>query len=129
MNGRYVLDSNIVIALFDQVPAVLDQIAAAEQTIVPIAVMGELFYGAFHSRRSRSNIERIDALIQSHTVVPLDAITARHYGEIKNQLRRSGTPIPHNDIWIAAVAKQFDATLATRDAHFKSVKNLAVVRW
>ncbi|MEX2091128.1 MAG: type II toxin-antitoxin system VapC family toxin [Pirellulales bacterium] len=123
------LDSNVVIALFDQEVAVLEQIAAAQDTIVPIPVIGELYYGAYRSRRSRPNVDRIDALVQSHTIVVVDIETARHCGVIKNQLRRKGTPIPNNDIWIAAVAQQYGATLATRDAHFDAVENLAVVRW
>jgi tRNA(fMet)-specific endonuclease VapC len=108
---------------------VLEQIAAAEETIVPIPVIGELYYGAQRSRRSHPNVERIDALARSHTIVELDMDTARHYGVIKTQLRRKGTPIPNNDIWIAAVAQQYGATLATRDSHFEAVENLAVVRW
>lgn len=129
MNGRYVLDSNIVIALFDQEVAVLEQMAAASETIVPIPVFGELYHGAFRSRRSRANVARIDALMQSHTVVALDVDTARLYGAIKNQLRRNGTPIPDNDIWIAALAQQHGAVIVTRDSHFDAVENLAVVRW
>ena len=129
MNGRYVLDSNVVIALFDQESAVLEKIAAAEETIVPIPVIGELYYGAQRSRRARPNMERIDSLAQSHTIVPVDMDTARHYGMIKNQLRIKGTPIPNNDLWIAAVALQYGATVATRDSHFAAVESLAVAHW
>ena len=67
--------------------------------------------------------------MQSHTVVALDVDTARLYGAIKNQLRRNGTPIPDNDIWIAALAQQHGAVIVTRDSHFDAVENLAVVRW
>ncbi len=129
MNGRYVLDTNVVIAFFDREPFVLQRIGAAEETLVPIPVMGELFYGAYHSRRSEFNTSRIEQLAHSHTVIPVDMETAVHYGMIKSALRRRGTPIPDNDIWIAALAKQHDATVATRDAHFDAIEKLAVERW
>lgn len=50
--------------------------------------------------------------------------TARQYGELFAKLRRQGTPIPTNDIWIAALALQYDLTLDTRDEHFKRVPDL-----
>ena len=129
MNGRFVLDTNIVIALIDEDPIVLARIEAVDETLIPIIVMGELFYGACYSRRSTENVAKVEALTQSHTIVDLDVETARQYGIIKSVLRRNGTPIPNNDIWIAALARQYDATLATRDQHFGSVENLNVSSW
>jgi len=129
MNGRYVLDTNIVIALIDEEPSVLARIAVADETLIPIVVLGELFYGANYSRRSAANVAKVEALAQSHTIVDLDLETARQYGIIKSELRRKGTPIPNNDIWIAALTQQYDAAIATRDQHFDAVEHLEVVRW
>ena len=129
MNGRYVLDTNIVVALFDEEQVVLERIAAADETIVPIPVIGELFHGALNSRRTRANVQRIEALAQAHTIVAQDMETAKHYGAIKTALRRKGTPIPDNDIWIAALARQHGATVASRDQHFNAVDGLLVERW
>lgn len=53
-----------------------------------------------------------------------DAETARQYGEVKNRLRLKGRPLPENDIWIAALALQYDLILVTRDGHFQEVENL-----
>jgi tRNA(fMet)-specific endonuclease VapC len=58
-------------------------------------------------------VERIESLAQSHIIAEVDIETKRRYGAIKNQLRRKGTPIPNNDIWIAALAQQYGATIAT----------------
>jgi tRNA(fMet)-specific endonuclease VapC len=129
MNGRYVLDTNIVIALIDEEPSVLARIAVADETLIPIVVLGELFYGANYSRRSAANVAKVEALAQSHTIVDLDLETARQYGIIKSELRRKGTPIPNNDIWIAALTQQYEAAIATRDQHFDAVEHLEVVRW
>ncbi|MEA5574914.1 PIN domain-containing protein [Anabaena sp. UHCC 0451] len=55
--------------------------------------------------------------------------TSRKYGEIKNQLRLKGRPLPENDIWIAAISLQYNLILVTRDAHFQEVENLQTVSW
>lgn len=63
----------------------------------------------------------------SANVLGCDLDTARHYGIIKQRLRRKGRPLPDNDIWIAAVARQHQLALATRDAHFGEIDELPLV--
>ncbi len=55
--------------------------------------------------------------------------TALNYGQIKNELRSKGKPIPENDVWIAALAIQHGLTLLSRDPHFQNVSNLVVEAW
>jgi len=62
-------------------------------------------------------------------VLACDTETAREYGQIKNSLRAKGKPIPENDIWIAAIAIQYDLTLVTRDGHFTEIEGLATETW
>jgi tRNA(fMet)-specific endonuclease VapC len=62
-------------------------------------------------------------------VVHPDDATAEIYANLAAELERKGTPIPENDIWIAAVSLELDMPLATRDAHFERVAGLAVLRW
>lgn len=76
-----------------------------------------------------ANIRRVDELVSNSTVLGSDANTAKWYGEIKNQLRLKGRPLPENDIWIAALALQYSLTLVTRDAHFHEVDNLQTTVW
>jgi tRNA(fMet)-specific endonuclease VapC len=59
----------------------------------------------------------------------VDGNTARHYGEIKTELRRKGRPIPENDLWIAALGRQMSATIATRDQHFLEITGLKAEVW
>jgi tRNA(fMet)-specific endonuclease VapC len=75
------------------------------------------------------NLHKIDILVQQSLVFPCDLETAQWYGIIKNQLRRKGSPIPDNDIWIAAIALQYDLILVTRDSHFNEVESLQTERW
>src|SRR6266581_7175859 len=118
MNGSYLLDTNIVIALFAKDSDVLRQLSAASQIFIPSIVLGELYYGANKSAHSKSNITHIDNFALKSSVLVCDTDTARHYGHIKDHLREKGNPIPENDIWIAAIAKQYHLTLASRDQHF-----------
>jgi len=57
------------------------------------------------------------------------AETANLYGQIRSALARAGTPIPENDIWIAALAKEFQLPLAARDSHFDLIAGLQVLKW
>ena len=62
-------------------------------------------------------------------VLGCDAHTARHYGQIKDDLRRKGQPIPENDIWIAAIALRHGLTLVTRDVHLSKIDALPLAAW
>ena len=128
MSGKYLLDTNIVIALFADEAAVKDELAKAEEVFVP-SVVGELFYGAHKSARAKENLARIDDFASSSLVLGCDKETARVYGKIKNALRIKGRPLPENDIWIAAVAIQQGLILVSRDTHFGEMEDLKVVAW
>ena len=129
MTGKFLLDTNIVIALFARDDNVLQQLKQAEEVFLPSIVLGELYYGARKSGRVEINVQRVDELAASSAVLPCDAETAIRYGDIKNRLRLKGKPLPENDIWIAALAMQHDFVLASRDAHFDEVDNLKVEAW
>jgi tRNA(fMet)-specific endonuclease VapC len=129
MNGKYLLDTNIIIALFANDDSVKKNLAIAEEIFIPNIVIGELFYGAWKSSRSKENIARIDALASQSAILGCDAETARIYGEIKYNLSVKGHPIPENDIWIAAIAVQHELVLISRDAHFAAVDNLSIEAW
>jgi tRNA(fMet)-specific endonuclease VapC len=129
MNGKYLLDTNIVIAIFAGDADVLERLVQPSEIFLPTMVLGELYYGARKSTRIEANIGRIDELAGSSALLWCDLDTARHYGQIKNDLRAKGRPIPENDIWIAAVAQQHELTLVSRDTHFNEVDGLALEVW
>jgi len=129
MTGRYLLDTNIIIALFADEEIVKDNLAQASEVFIPSIVIGELYYGARKSRRVEKNLARVDELVAGSTVLMCDAETARQYGEVKNKLRLKGRPLPENDVWITALTLQHALILVTRDAHFQEVENLQTVAW
>lgn len=96
---------------------------------MPSIALGELYYGAQKSAKAEENIRRISEFGTAAAVLGCDAETAARYGEIKAALRARGTPIPENDIWIAAIALQHELEVVTRDAHFDLIESLVVKSW
>jgi tRNA(fMet)-specific endonuclease VapC len=129
MNGKYLLDTSIIIALFLDDQTVKRALNKAAEVFVPVIAIGELYYGALRSGRVVENLQKIDQMITSVAILDCDHETARICGFIKNKLRERGRPIPENDIWIAAIAAQKGLTLATRDTHFAEIPDLNFVFW
>lgn len=129
MNGRYLLDTNIVIALFAQEATIVDHLKEATEVFIPMIVMGELYFGAYKSSRVKENLKRLDEFAANNVVLSGDTETARRYGKVKGDLQQKGQPIPENDLWIAAIALQYDLTLVTRDGHFDVVDKLRTKVW
>ncbi len=129
MNGKYALDTNMVIALLDEEPAATNQAAKATNLYIPAIVMGELFFGAYGSARVKENLARAKAYSLQTEILEVSEETADYYGRIKADLKRLGRPIPENDLWIAALSMQHRLTLASRDQHFAQVSGLAWEQW
>ena len=129
MNGRYLLDTNVILALFAGEPSVQECLEAAAEVFVPSVSIGELCFGARKSGRPAENLARVDEFAVDNVVLSCDIQTARHYGELKAALRAQGRPIPENDIWIAAVALQHNLVLVTSDAHFSGIESLRAESW
>lgn len=127
MAGSLLLDTSVVVDLFANDPAAQSAVAAAGEVFVPSIVLGELFFGAEKSPRRAATLAQLEAFAAATAVLVCDTETARYYGTIKNALRAKGRPLPENDIWIAAVARQHGLTLATRDAHFHEIDKLVLL--
>jgi len=94
---------------------------------IPAIAVGELYYGAYRSSNIKKHLEQVNQFLYNCKVLPVDAATADLYGSIKAALKDKGKPIPENDIWIAAIATQFELPLFTTDKHFKEIDNLILV--
>lgn len=128
-NGRYLLDTNIIIGMFAEDRAIQAKVQNTEKLFLASPVVGELYYGARKSNRPIENLTRVNRLTQRFPLFSSGLETARWYGIIKDQLRRKGRLIPDNDLWIAAIARQRGLILVTRDAHFDEVESLQTERW
>lgn len=129
MNGRFLLDTNIIIAFLGCEATVLAQLQQAEHFAVSCITVGELYYGAHNSGKVQFNLDRLDELLRDIDVLGCDAETSRIYARCKIQLKRKGRPINENDIWIAATAIQHDLSLVSRDNDFAAVEELAWLKW
>lgn len=129
MSGKYLLDTNIIVALFAKDNKVQIRIDQANVVLIPSIVIGELYYGARKSTRIEENLQKITELMAVSAILDCDSETAYHYGIIKNGLKLKGKPIPENDIWIAATALQYDLVVVSRDAHFHEVAGLSTESW
>jgi tRNA(fMet)-specific endonuclease VapC len=130
-NGKYLLDTNVLIALLED--EIVIQVQSGSQNVttvsLPAPAIGELYYGARKSGNSIENLAKVNRLTEQFPLLFCDLETAQWYGIIKNQLQRKGRPIPNNDIWIAAIAMQHNLILVTRDAHFAEVESLQIEHW
>lgn len=97
--------------------AKIDQV---EDVYLPLPVLGELFYGSHKAKQKEKVLMQVQEFSNGCILILPDETTAELYGRIKLELATAGKTIPENDVWIAAVARQHDLPLATRDRHFPS---------
>ncbi|MCM3905539.1 MAG: type II toxin-antitoxin system VapC family toxin [Pyrinomonadaceae bacterium] len=129
MSGNVLLDTNIIIGLFANDQAILARLSKTDHIFIPSIVLGELYFGAYKSTHTEQNVRRIEEFVTTGAVLVCDAVTAAYYGQIKKALREKGRPLPENDIWIAALARQHNLTVVSRDQHFKEIDSLPVEAW
>lgn len=125
-----ILDTNAISALARKDRRLIAALDSAQDLMVTIISLGEYAYGVRHSSARRE----LDAWVRKHLltrvdVLSLDLSTVEHYGDIRSELKRAGTPIPANDVWIAALARQHDEAVLSLDAHFDRVQDLVRIGW
>lgn len=126
---RLVIDTNLLIPLLwrgDTGEPFFDEY---DEMILPVTVLGEFKAGLFPTRAGDRNRNALDVFLQKATVkvAPITDRTADIYAKVYQALRKESTPIPQNDMWIAASALENGADLATCDAHFRHVPMLTVI--
>ena len=129
MSGKRLLDTSVIVALFRGDDQLRARLAAAAEVYLSATVVGELYYGARLTPEPEKTLKEVTRLADIVPVLACDRDTASQYSLIKVALRRRGTPLPENDIWIAAIAIQHGFSLATRDQHFSAIDGLAIESW
>jgi len=120
---RVALDTNRITDLFRGDLELAEQLGASEEVWIPLFALGEIkagFQGGTEQRRNESLLNRLLAKPTVGVLMP-SRETAEHYARIFVQLKRAGTPVPDNDLWIAALVLQHDLVLITRDRHFERI--------
>lgn len=124
-----ILDTNAVSALFAGDRALGEVLAGNDRHHLPAIVIGEYRYGLMRSRHRQRLNRLLDLLIRESLVLPVVEATAEYYAVIREELRRAAHPIPENDLWIAALARQHGQPVVTQDDHFDAVGDLRRMTW
>lgn len=124
-----IVDTNALSALAEGDPAAAQALARASQALIPVIVLGEYRFGIGRSRR-RTEYERwLEEMVSSCRVLLIDEETALYYAEVRRELTEAATPIPTNDEWIAALCRQHELPLLSRDHHFDQIKGIERIDW
>jgi tRNA(fMet)-specific endonuclease VapC len=124
------LDTNAYVALMKGHEGVASMVRRAERIFLSSIVAGELIFGFRNGSRYEKNISELDRFLENPFVefLPVSYTTADRFGRIAASLRKKGTPMPSNDIWIAAHAIESGAELLSFDIHFAHIDGLVWTR-
>ena len=123
------LDTNALSAFADGDAGLAPIVKQTKRISVPVVALGEYRFGIRQSR----NREYYEAWLKAQSahweVLCVDELTTIHYATVRFELKQKGRPIPANDMWIAALSRQYDRPLISRDRHFDSVSGLIRISW
>jgi tRNA(fMet)-specific endonuclease VapC len=124
-----ILDTNALSAATEEHPGVTRILAGVQQLALPVVVIGEYRYGIAQSRHRARYRRWLEGLIADCTVLDVTDRTTHQYAAINVELRQAGNPIPTNDLWIAALCRQYGLPLLSRDRHFDVVPDIQRLDW
>ena len=126
---RLAIDTNRYRDLCDGKRDVVERLETAEAIFVPFVVLAELRAGFAAGTKGRTNERVLHRFLAQPDVEILHSTdaTTRSYAALYRQLRAQGTPIPTNDLWIAAIVLEHDLALYSRDAHFQALPQLNLI--
>jgi tRNA(fMet)-specific endonuclease VapC len=124
-----ILDTNALSAFADGVPLAVAAVDAANDVAIPVIVLGEFRYGVTHSKRRREYEAWLDRYLPVFRVLDITTETAFEYAVIRSELRLLGRPIPANDVWVAALCREHELPVLSRDGHFDHVHGLRRLEW
>lgn len=124
-----ILDTNAVSAILAGDNTIRPVLEIVRTLVIPAIVVGEYRYGIAMSRKQAELDAAFDQLVRRITFAPVDEPITRRYAQVRRALRDAGTPIPENDVWIAATAAHYQMPVLSRDAHFDLVSGIKRVGW
>ena len=122
-----ILDTNALSAYLDKTAVAVEIVSRASEIAIPVIVAGEFAFGIAQSRHREVYERSLQRMLDRCMVLDVDIETSRHYAAIRLELRAAATPIPANDVWIAALSRQHAMPVMSRDSHFDFIGGLR--RW
>lgn len=126
-----ILDTNALSALGNEEQAILDLLRrpTTPKPFLCFICLGEYRKGLLDSNRPEKPLAMLERLCASWDNLHTDEETITHYAQIAHHLKKIGRPIPTNDIWIAALARQHDMPVLSRDHHFDHIPGIRRLDW
>jgi tRNA(fMet)-specific endonuclease VapC len=124
-----ILDTNGLSAFAEGDGALEPILSTAAQVAIPVIVLGEYRYGISQSRHRKHYERWLDEYLPEFRILDIDERTTISYSAIRAELKKAGTPIPANDVWIAALCRQHSLPLISRDRHFDAVLGITRLAW
>jgi predicted nucleic acid-binding protein len=124
-----ILDTNALSALAASNKSLVQKLAPATRIAVTLISLGEYEFGILGSSYRSELKTWLDALLLKCDVLLPNRDTLFYYAAIRNQLKVAGKPIPANDVWIAALVRQHNMPLLSKDRHFDSVAGVQRIDW
>jgi tRNA(fMet)-specific endonuclease VapC len=124
-----ILDTNGLSALAEGESALEPILRKAAQIAIPVIVLGEYRYGISHSRKRQHYAQWLAEYLSTFRILDVDERTTVSYSAVRTELKKAGTPIPSNDVWIAALCRQHSLPLLSRDRHFDVVAGIQRLDW
>jgi len=124
-----ILDTNGLSALAEGELRLEPILRKATQIAVPVIALGEYRYGIQQSRERQRYEHWLIEYLPKFWVLNVDEQTTTSYAAVRGELKRAGTPIPSNDVWIAALCRQHSLPVLSRDRHFDLVPGLRRIDW
>jgi len=126
---RLLLDTNAVSDFAESEPAIMELLAEVQVLALPVVVVGEYRFGIAQARNVADYHLWLERLITQTDVLNITDETTLHYAEVRLDLKRIGRPIPMNDVWIAALCRQHELPILSRDQHFDVVPKIKRLAW
>ncbi len=124
-----ILDTNALSALAGRDQDLIQKIRLAPRLLTTLISLGELEFGIRQSRKQKELRSWLGSFLEEAEVLNPSKDTLPHYAQIRLELKTAGTPIPANDCWIAALARQHKLPVVSRDRHFDKVTGIKRVGW
>jgi tRNA(fMet)-specific endonuclease VapC len=119
-----ILDTNGLSAVADGDASLRPILRQATEIAIPVIVLGEYRYGARQSRERKRYEQWLMDSLPNYRILDVDQGTTIYYATLRTELKKAGTPIPANDVWVAALCRQYRLPILSRDRHFDIVAGL-----
>ena len=123
------MDTNALSAVAEGEAGAKRQLSRADQIAIPVIVLGEYRFGIAQSRHRLEYERWLEELVTVCHVLDVNEETAIGYAWIRGRLKEAGTPIPSNDAWIAALCRQHNLPILSRDRHFDLIREVRRLAW